>query len=135
MGDLPDSAIDRHLEGARRRISMIEPATAAALRDEGAVLVDTRPISQREAHGTIAGAFVIDRNVLEWRIDPTSPHRDPRIDPDRPLIVFCQQGYSSSLAVATLVDIGVPDVHDLRGGFDAWRAAGLPIERGSERSP
>jgi rhodanese-related sulfurtransferase len=130
MADPPDSAIDRYLERARRRISMIEPARAAALRDEGAVLVDTRPIAQREAHGTIAGAVVIDRTVLEWRLDPTSPHRDARIDPDRPLIVFCQEGYSSSLAVAALVDLGVRHVHDLRGGFDAWRAAGLPIEGG-----
>ena len=130
MADDPTGALDRMLDAARRRISMLDPAHAAALRDRGAVLVDTRPVAQRRAHGTIPGAVVIDRNVLEWRVDPTSPHRDERVAPDRPVVVFCQQGYSSSLAVAALVDIGVTDVHDLRGGFDAWRAAGLPIDDG-----
>ena len=128
MADDSAGALDRMLDAARRRISMLDPAQAAALRDRGAVLVDTRPVAQRHAQGTIPGAVVVDRNVLEWRVDPTSAYRDERIAPDRPVVVFCQQGYASSLAVAALVDIGVADVHDLRGGFDAWRAAGLPID-------
>ena len=125
-----EAAVDRLLAAARRRISILEPPAAAALREDGAVFVDTRPEHQRRAHGEIPGAVVIDRNVLEWRLDPTSPFRDERVPPDRPLVVFCQQGYASSLAVAALVDLGRPDVHDLGGGFDAWQAAGLPTVEG-----
>jgi len=126
MGE-PEPAVDRLLAAARRRISILEPAQAVVLRDEaGAVFVDTRPEAQRRAHGTIPGAVVIDRNVLEWRLDPTSPYREVTIPLGRPLVVFCQQGFASSLAVAALVGMGMTDVHDLGGGFDAWRAAGLP---------
>src|SRR5207253_5524088 len=95
-----EPAVDRLLATARRRISILPPAEAAALRDRGAVFVDTRPEAQRRQHGTIPGAVVIDRNVLEWRLDPSSPDRDVTIPPGRPLVIFCQQGYSSSLAVA-----------------------------------
>ena len=127
MGDAASPpAVDRLLAAARRRISILDPTAAAGLRDEGAVFVDTRPVHQRRAHGEIPGALVIDRNVLEWRLDPSSPYRDERVPADRPLVVFCQQGYASSLAVAALVDMGLLAVHDLGGGFDAWRAAGLP---------
>jgi taurine dioxygenase len=134
MAEGTDAATERLLAAARRRISMVDPQRAAALRDGGAILVDTRPEAQRRIHGTIPGAIVIDRNVLEWRIDPNGSHRDSRVATDRPLVVFCQQGYASSLAVAALVDIGVGDVHDLAGGFDAWRTAGLPIDGGSPAS-
>jgi rhodanese-related sulfurtransferase len=123
-----EPAVDRLLATARRRISILGPADAAALRHNGAVFVDTRPEAQRRQHGTIPGAVVIDRNVLEWRLDPTSPYRDVTIPAGQPLVVFCQQGYSSSLAVAALVDMGMVDVHDLGGGFDGWRAAGLPVQ-------
>ena len=77
--------------------------------------------------GVIPGALVIDRNVLEWRLDPTSSHRHPDAAAHRgPFVVFCQQGYTSILAVGDLAALGVPAVYDLRGGFDAWAAAGLP---------
>lgn len=121
------SSIDRHLEVARDRISVVDPPVAAEMRNSGALLVDTRPLEQRLTFGEIPGSVVIDRNVLEWRLDPTSPHRHPAvIGHAGAIVVFCQEGYSSSLAVASLVDIGVPDVHDLAGGFTAWAAAGLP---------
>jgi rhodanese-related sulfurtransferase len=123
-----EPAVDRLLATARRRISILQPAEAADLRHNGAVFVDTRPEDQRRQHGTIPGAVVIDRNVLEWRLDPTSPYRDVTIPPGQPVVVFCQEGYSSSLAVAALVDMGMVDVHDLGGGFDGWRAAGLPVQ-------
>jgi len=123
------SAIDRHLEEVRRGISILTPHAAAELRAAGALLVDTRPVAQRAEFGQIPGAVVIERNVLEWRLDPTGEHRHPAaIDHHGPIVVFCQEGYSSSLAVASLAALGVPDVHDLAGGFSAWTAAGLPVE-------
>jgi rhodanese-related sulfurtransferase len=123
------SAIEQHLESVRRGISIVGPADAARLAASGALLVDTRPVAQRAEFGAIPGAVAIERNVLEWRLDPTSEHRHPAaIDHRGPIVVFCQEGYSSSLAVASLTALGVPDVHDLGGGFDAWAAAGLPVE-------
>ena len=81
-------------------------------------------------HGGSTGAIAIERNVLEWRLDPTSHHRHPAVaSHDGELVVFCQEGYASSLAVGTLGDLGVPNVHDLAGGYAAWVAAGLPVER------
>jgi rhodanese-related sulfurtransferase len=123
------SSIERHLEEVRAGISILTPDAAAELRTAGALLVDTRPVAQRAEFGHIPGAVVIDRNVLEWRLDPTSEHRHPAvIDHHGPIVVFCQEGYSSSLAVASLVALGMADVHDLAGGFSAWAAAGLPVE-------
>ena len=120
------AATDRLLAIARSRISQIEPPEAAALFSEGAQLVDTRPAAQRAEFGEIPGALVVERNVLEWRLDPAGDHRLTTIDHSRPIIVFCQEGYASSLAVATLVDMGLTDVHDLIGGFVAWSDVGLP---------
>ncbi len=116
------------LDEARRRIRLVDPEAAEAMRAEGAVFVDIRPVAQRGVYGTIPGAVVIDRNVLEWRLEPDGAHRDGRVEPGRPLVVYCQQGYASSLAAAALGDIGVADVYDLRGGFDAWLEAGLPVD-------
>ncbi len=125
------SAIDRHLERVRAGISVLTVAEAAAARQAGALLVDTRPAEQRRQHGEIPGAVVIERNVLEWRLDPTSDHRHPAVAQHQgAVIVFCQEGYASSLAVATLVELGLADVHDLGGGAAAWAAAGLPVQRG-----
>jgi rhodanese-related sulfurtransferase len=120
------AATDRLLASARARISEVDPTTAAKLQDQGAQFVDTRPAAQRAEFGEIPGAVVIERNVLEWRLDPEGEHRLLTIDHTRPIVVFCQEGYSSSLAVASLVDLGLTDVHDLTGGFAAWSDAGLP---------
>ena len=88
----------------------------------GALVVDTRPVDQRECDGALPGAVVIDRNILEWRLDPTRPHRIPEMsDPDRRVIVVCNEGYSSSLAAATLRRLGLPRATDLVGGFRAWQ--------------
>lgn len=126
------SAIDAALAAARNRISTVDANTAAQWRDAGGVLVDTRPGWQRDQFGRVDGAVIVERNHLEWRLDPTSEHRLRDLD-DRtgPIVVFCQEGYASSLAVASLTDIGVADVHDLSGGFAAWVAAGLPIVDGA----
>jgi rhodanese-related sulfurtransferase len=121
------SAIDRLWADARDGISSISPGAAAELQRQGALLIDTRPEAQRREFGEIPGALTVDRNVLEWRLDPTCPHHHERVtDAGQTIVVFCQQGYSSVLAVATLVRLGLADVHDLAGGFDAWAAAGLP---------
>ena len=120
--------IDRHLDAVRTGIVRIGPAEAAALADAGALLVDTRPIAQRQQFGIIPGAVIVERNVLEWRLDPSSPHRlDVLRGPDQPIVVLCQEGYASSLAVASLALLGLTRVHDLDGGFAAWAAAGLPV--------
>ena len=122
------SRIEALLAAARADISRIDVDAAEAKRQAGALFVDTRSCGARERFGSVPGAVVIDRNVLEWRVDPTSDHRDPDVAAhDGPIVVFCQQGYSSSLAVKTLTDLGVRDVHDLAGGFEAWTAAGLPV--------
>lgn len=95
----------------------------------GALLVDIRDGDQRRRDGTIPGALVIDRTVLEWRVDPDSGAAHPAIpDLGTSLILICNQGYSSSLAVGSLLDLGATSVTDVSGGFEAWRAAGLPIQ-------
>ena len=123
------SAIDQRVADVLSRIHSLAAHEAAAFRAAGALLVDIRPREQRDKFGVIPGALAIDRNVLEWRLDPTSVHRPPIVAEHRgPIVVFCQQGYASILAVGDLAALGVPDVYDLRGGFDAWAAAGLPTD-------
>ena len=111
------------LEKARERISpRIEPRDLAAAMESGALLVDTRPSDLRQRDGNLEGAVVIDRNVLEWRLDPFGPHRIREAsDRDRPVILVCDEGYASSLAAASLLDLGRRNVTDLRGGYQAWR--------------
>ena len=121
--------IDDLLEDARRTLRRVEPHDAVAAVDQGALLVDTRPVAQRQRDGEIPGALIVDRNVLEWRLDPASTHRLPEVhDHDQPVIVVCNEGFASSLAAATLQDLGFTCATDLVGGFQAWRAAGLPVE-------
>jgi len=92
------------------------------------VLVDIRSELQRERDGMVPGSVFFPRNVLEWRCDPASPWRDPRVsDTTRLVIVMCHEGYQSSLAAANLKRIGLERAADLVGGFQAWRAAGLPV--------
>ncbi len=120
--------IDQLLAEARSRLARLDPVRAAAAMREGAVLVDTRPLEQREADGEVPGALVIGRNVLEWRLDPASEWRLPLPGGhDLHVIVMCDEGYSSSLAAATLHMLGMRRATDLVGGFRAWAAAGLPV--------
>ena len=118
--------IDDLLAQARAGLDRLTPEAARAAVEEGAVIVDTRPVDQRRAQGVVPGSVVVGRNVLEWRADPTSGHTDDRLA-GRRLIVMCAEGYASSLAAATLQEIGVRAT-DLIGGFEAWRDAGLPVE-------
>jgi len=115
------AAIDSLLAAARAGLDRVQPAELAAEVAAGALVVDTRPAEQRARDGALPGALVIDRNVLEWRLDPTCPDRLPESsDPDRRIIVVCNQGYSSSLAAASLRQLGLRRATDLVGGFEAW---------------
>lgn len=123
------SAISQLLERTRAGLERVGPDQAAAIAARGGLLVDTRPVEQRRASGTIPGALIVDRNVLEWRLDPTSPHKLPVVhDGDQEIVVICQEGFASSLAAATLRSIGLRRATDLDGGFLAWAEAGLPVE-------
>lgn len=114
------------LERARARYTRVTPQQALDALAEGAVIVDTRPAQQRAAEGELGSAVVVERNVLEWRLDPTSGAALPIADHDLQVIVLCQEGYSSSLAAASLLDLGIHRATDVIGGYRAWREAGLP---------
>ena len=112
------------LAAARARLDRPGPHRTAELVRQGAYLVDTRPAWQRAEEGELPGALVIERNHIEWRLDPTSDARIPEaVDHDVTWIVVCSEGYSSSLAAASLQDIGLRNATDLDGGFRAWKAA------------
>jgi rhodanese-related sulfurtransferase len=116
-----DSAIARMLRESRRGVDRVRPEDLDGLVRAGALVVDTRPLEQRRRDGPLPGALVVDRNVLEWRLDPTCPHRLPGLDdPDRLVVVVCDEGFSSSLAARTLRELGLRHATDLEGGFQAW---------------
>ena len=120
--------IDELLAAAQARIApRVAPEALADALARGALIVDTRPVEQRERDGALPGAVVVGRNVLEWRLDPASPDRIPEaVGHDVEVVVVCDQGYSSSLAAATLRDLGLHRATDLVGGFQAWRARERP---------
>jgi rhodanese-related sulfurtransferase len=120
------------LAEARAQLRRATPAEADRAAAAGAVLVDIRSDSQLAADGLVPGARHISRNVLEWRLDPSCEHRDGDCTgPGLRVILICDEGYQSSLAAATLRRFGV-DATDVEGGFQAWRADGLPVEGGGE---
>jgi rhodanese-related sulfurtransferase len=115
--------IDALLAASRQGLDRVDPSNLASEASRGALVVDIRPVQQRNQDGDLPGAVVIDRNVLEWRLDPTSPHRIGEMnDRNRRVIIVCNEGYSSSLAAATLQQLGLPHATDLVGGFQAWRS-------------
>ena len=117
------SAIDRLLARARAGLERVEPADLADEVAAGAVMIDIRPLEQRQRDGELPGSIIIDRNVLGWRLDPTSPdHLPVAADNDIRYILVCNQGYSSSLAAATLRELGLRRATDLVGGFQALLA-------------
>ena len=120
-------SIDEILGEARARLRRLGPVEARAAMASGAVLVDIRSPAQRAAQGVVPGALHIERNVLEWRFDPRSPARLPQASYHLRVIVMCVEGYTSSLAAASLQDLGVAGATDLAGGFRAWQRAGLPV--------
>lgn len=121
--------VNELLDDARRRLRRLTPHEARDAMAEGAALIDIREESQRERDGAIPGARVIARNALEWRLDPASGCSDPSLgdDLDRHVILLCDEGYQSSLAAATLQALGFQRATDVDGGFQAWRAAQLPV--------
>jgi rhodanese-related sulfurtransferase len=124
------TTINEHLAAARRRLKRLTPAQAQNAMRSGAALIDIRSDSQIARDGTIAGALVIPRNVLEWRLDPSSQHRHPGAPQlGEQIILLCDEGYQSSLAAATLQQLGFSRATDVDGGFQAWRDAGLPVEQ------
>jgi len=129
------TTIDQLLASARGRLVRLDPAAALAAIRAGATLIDIRSETQIAHEGVVPGALVIARNVLEWRLDPASEYHDrqsPHLDDH--VILMCDDGYQSSLAAATLQELGFARATDLDGGFQAWRAAGLPIRRPGEPS-
>lgn len=121
------------LAQARNRLQRVTPAQAVRARAAGAVIVDIRPVLQRSTEGELPGALVVERNVLEWRFDPSSDARLPVADHDLQVIVLCQEGYTSSLAAAALQDLGVHRATDVIGGYAAWKASfGSAVENGTQ---
>lgn len=122
--------IDTILSRARGRLSRLTPALAHSRRLAGALLVDIRYESLRKRDGTIPGALIVERNELEWRLDPRCAHRLSEAEHHNlEVIVLCNEGYASSLAAASLQDLGLHRATDVIGGFQAWTAAGLPVTR------
>jgi rhodanese-related sulfurtransferase len=122
--------IDQLLAEARGRLERLEPDEALAAQRDGALLIDTRSSEERAREGVIPGALHIPRTVLEWRLDPDNDpaHRSPYVGGlDQQLVVVCAHGYSSSLAAATLQDLGFARATDVAGGFVAWKEQGLPV--------
>jgi rhodanese-related sulfurtransferase len=137
MSDMPPEArtIDEILAAARDRLDRVTPREALAEQAAGAVLVDIRPAWQRAAHGEIPGSWIIERNHLEWRLDPASSARLPWVTGyDHRIIVVCEEGYTSSLAAASLLDLGLARATDMIGGQRGWAADGLPAAPASARA-
>lgn len=113
--------IDEYLEAARARLNRVSPEDLGLAISQGALLVDIRPQPNRAQEGEMPGAIVIDRGVLEWRLAPSSDARTVEVEPGQQVILFCNDGYQSSLAAATLLDLGVDGATDLVGGYRAWQ--------------
>jgi rhodanese-related sulfurtransferase len=119
------------LAQARSGLDRLEPDEAQRAVEQGALLVDIRCESQRDRDGIVPGAHFVQRNVLEWKLDPCSDWRDAELArADARVVLICNEGYQSSLAAANLHKLGIERATDVVGGFQAWRAAGLPVERG-----
>ncbi len=122
-------SVEEMLADARAEIARLTPLQAQSAVAQGAQLVDIRPAWQRQRDGEIPGSLVIERNHLEWRLHPTSEARIAQAETGRRWIVFCTEGYASSLAASSLVRLGL-DATDILGGIVAWRATGLPVHQG-----
>ena len=128
-------SIDEILGEARARLRRLGPREASETMRAGALLVDIRSQAQCAEQGLVPDALHVERNVLEWRFDPRSPARLPQASYGLRVIVMCVEGYTSSLAAASLQDVGVAGATDLAGGFRAWQRAGLPVLPGTAEAP
>jgi rhodanese-related sulfurtransferase len=122
----PESAVERLLIEARRNLDRVEPEDLADEVAAGAWVIDTRPEANRVEEGELPGAILVERIHLEWRLDPSSPWKLEGVEPDTRAIIVCNEGYSSSLAAATLRQLGLARATDLIGGYRAWRATQSP---------
>ncbi len=114
-------SIDEILAQARARLERVAPEALASERADSALIVDIRPVEQRTRDGELPGAVVIDRNILEWRLDPACEHHIAQVTGyETRIVIVCNEGYSSSLAAAALQDLGLHRATDLDGGFQAW---------------
>lgn len=121
------TSADDLLERARGRIHRVGPHELPGIVAEGGLIVDIRPDAQRREEGSLPGALIVERNVLEWRFDPTGSSRLPEAGgTDQPVVIVCSEGYASSLAAASLADLGYVRAADLIGGYRAWRACFYP---------
>ena len=120
---MAERTVDELLAEARSRLpGRVRPEDLAVAVADGALVVDTRSEAQRRQDGELPGAVVVERNVLEWRLDPASPHRLAEAgDRRRTIVVVCDEGYASSLAAASLQDLGLVNATDLAGGYQAWK--------------
>jgi rhodanese-related sulfurtransferase len=122
------SRIDKVLDAARDRLQRLPASAVPGALERGAILVDIRPQAQRDREGNVAAALVIERNVLEWRCDPTSDAKLPEaVDDDVEWVVLCSEGYTSSLAAASLIDLGLHKATDVVGGYRALAAEGVLV--------
>jgi rhodanese-related sulfurtransferase len=129
------ATIDEYIATARSRLDRLSPAAAIAEQADGALILDTRCAEVRHETGVIPGSIPVPLSVLFWRLDPTSGHDDPALSGrDRRVILVCADGYSSSLAAATLRDLGFDRATDLDGGFNGWVAADFPVVHEAEGS-
>jgi rhodanese-related sulfurtransferase len=126
------STVDTILEEARSHLERLEPHELHSLGD--ALVVDIRPIHNRLAEGEIENSVVVERIVLEWRLDPVGDWRLPGFTADTTVVVVCNEGWASSLAARDLQRIGLANATDLVGGYRGWRAAGLPIREGGSQA-
>ena len=126
MTSILGSRIDHVLDEARNRLNRMSARDVPAALARGAILVDIRPQAQRDREGDVPAALVIERNVLEWRCDPTSDARLPQaVNDDVEWVVLCSEGYTSSLAAAALLDLGLHRATDVIGGYHALKAEGV----------
>ncbi len=117
------NSTDDLLDRARRRITRVGPPDLAEVAAVGGLIIDIRPSEQRRVEGELPGAIVVERNVLEWRLDPGGSHRLPEVrGHDQPVVIVCSAGYASSLAAESLADLGFTHAADLEGGYQAWAA-------------
>ena len=117
------NSIAKILAEARRSLLRVTPEMLSGERENGTLIVDIRPVEQRQRDGDLPGAIVIDRNVLEWRLDPSSEHQIPQVTGyDIRIVIVCNEGYSSSLAAAVLQKLGLHQAVDMIGGYQAWLA-------------
>ncbi len=133
MAEVETHGVEGLLAAARQRVERFEPEEAwAAVATGEALIVDLRSSDERRKHGIVPGSLHVPRSVLEWRADPASEWRSPHLAGRDVLILLCAEGYSSSLAAASLLDLGYERAADVVGGFEAWRKAGLPVATASE---